>query len=226
MLIQATMAKFITIAIDGVAASGKTSTALRVAEKYNFLAVSTGLHYRAIALVMFRNGVGSDDGVAVAKFLLSTTLETKIIGNSSHMVIDGKFFEDYELRTREVNDIVSQYSAVAEIRKFLFNYQRDQRNVALANSFNGIVEEGRDITSVIFPDADLKFFLEASVVERRSRRKNDSESDCVAERDEIDNARTICGADVLRINTESNDLSHVVAIISDEIGKLLSDKRR
>ncbi|MDR1595580.1 MAG: (d)CMP kinase [Puniceicoccales bacterium] len=211
---------FITIAIDGAAATGKTSTALRIAEKYGFLAVSTGLHYRAITLEMLRAGVKISDTSSINAFLLTITTGTKIVKNSSYISLNGTVFSESELRIREINAVVSQYSAVGGIRKFLFEYQRSQRDVARKNNFKGLVEEGRDIASVIFPDADLKFFLEASADNRSLRREKDSEEDDVLARDKIDGERTIRGKDVMCIDTGLNNLGAVVAIISAKIDEL------
>jgi cytidylate kinase len=148
-------------------------------------------------------------------------LSTNVVKNVSNIAMNGEIFEDKDLRAQLVNEAVSAYSAVTEIRKFLVDYQRSQVEIARANGFSGLVMEGRDITSVILPGADLKFFLDASAKERSRRRKNDEEADCVNERDKIDNQRTICRVGVQRIDTGLHDLPEVVEIISTEVDKLL-----
>jgi cytidylate kinase len=216
------MRRFIIVAIDGTAASGKTSTAMELARMYNFLMSSTGLYYRAIALKMLDAGLTNEDGDALKLFLKETIIGTKLSGNTTNMTINGEIFSDKVLRSQRVNEAVARYSAIPVIREFLFRYQRSQADIARDNGFSGLVMEGRDITSVIFPDADLRFFLEASVFERSQRRGNDHEHDYISERDRIDNARTICGDGVHRINTGQNDLRAVVATISAEIDRILS----
>ncbi|MDR1401483.1 MAG: (d)CMP kinase [Puniceicoccales bacterium] len=215
------MQNFITIAVDGAAASGKTSTSLLIANRYNFLLVSTGTHYRAFALKLKQASVSSGDTGGIGNFLRSVVLGTEVDGNVSGITIGGEDFAGEDLRTREINEAVAQYSAVDSIRKSLFVYQRSQIEVAREHGFGGVIMEGRDITSVVLPDADLKFFLEASAGERSLRRKNDRESDFIGKRDKIDGGRIVCGADVFRINTGTNGLNAVAAIISEKIDKIL-----
>ncbi|MDR1232848.1 MAG: (d)CMP kinase [Puniceicoccales bacterium] len=216
------MQDFITVAIDGVAASGKTSTALRIADKYKFLAASTGSYYRAVVLKMMAANLNSDDISGIQHFLGEIVLGTEIIGNISTITIDGKSFEEKELRTQEVNKNVAFYASIPAVRQRLLPYQRSQINEAHTNGFRGLIMEGRDITSIILPDADLRFFLEAGAQERLSRRENDREHDYLAERDKIDIGRTIRQNGVHKIDTEVNNLDAVVAMISTEIDKILS----
>ncbi|MDR1528183.1 MAG: (d)CMP kinase [Puniceicoccales bacterium] len=216
------MRDFITVAIDGAAASGKTSTALRIADKYKFLAASTGSYYRAITLKMMAANISSDNVSGMQHFLGEIVLETKIIGNISNITIDGKSFEEKELRTQQVNKNVASYATIPAVRQRLLSYQRSQISEARTNGFRGLIMEGRDITSVILPDADLRFFLEASAQERLFRRENDWEHDYIAERDKIDVGRTIRQDGVHKIDTDINDLGVVVAMISTEIDEILS----
>jgi cytidylate kinase len=213
---------FITVAIDGAAASGKTSTSLWIANEYNLLLVSTGMHYRAITLKIMQAGVSSADGRGIDNFLRAITLGTEIGGNIAGITINGESFGEKNLRTQEVNDTVTRYSAVDSIRKFLLPYQKFQVHVAREHNFRGVIMEGRDITSVILPHADLKFFLEASARKRSLRRKNDGEPDFISERDKLDGQRTICTAGVFRIDTGKNNFRTVTAVISNEIEKILS----
>ncbi|MDR3144540.1 MAG: (d)CMP kinase [Puniceicoccales bacterium] len=220
------MRHFITVAIDGTAASGKTSTALKIAQKYNMLMASTGLYYRAITLHLLRSGVESGDVDAAVDCIEQISLGTEISGNISQLTINGDIFDEHSLRTGDVNEAVAVYSSIGEIRDFLFDYQRSQVDIARHNGFSGLVMEGRDITSVILPDADLRFFLDASVGERSLRRKNDSEEDYISARDKIDNRRAICGDGVMKIDTGANDLNAVVAEISSKIDALLEESAR
>jgi cytidylate kinase len=220
------MQHFITVAIDGAAASGKTSTAMRLAQKYNMLMSSTGLYYRAFTLKMMNSSVEVGDIGAIERFLGGVVIGTHIRENTTNITINGEVFSDSDLRTEAVNAVVPAYSAVPIVRKFLIDYQRSQVAIARERGFSGLAMEGRDITSVILPDADLRFFLNANAKERSQRRKNDSESDCVAERDRIDGERTICSTGVRMIDTGANDLAAVVRIISSEIDRILIPPRR
>jgi cytidylate kinase len=216
------MRNFITVAIDGTAASGKTSTALKIAQKYALLVSSTGLYYRAVTLHLLRAGIGSWNTGDAVDCVEQMALGTEINGNISSITINGDAFDERSLRTEDVNEAVAVYSSIPEIRDFLFDYQRSQIDIARDNDFSGLVMEGRDITSVIMPDADLRFFLDASARERALRRKNDSEKDCINERDRIDNRRAFCGEGVIKIDTGRNDLNAVVAEISSEIDRILA----
>ncbi|MDR1433430.1 MAG: (d)CMP kinase [Puniceicoccales bacterium] len=215
---------FVVIAIDGTAASGKTSTSLRLAEKYNLLAVSTGAHYRAITLGLMRAGIGSGDMDGIRNFLAKTTVGSEISKNVACVTISGETFGDKELRAREVNDSVSAYSSVDEVRKFLLPYQRLQVEIARTRGFNGVVMEGRDIASVVLPGADLKIFLEADAGKRFLRREKDNEDDSIGKRDKMDGKRTICGEGVCKIDTVANGLDSVIAIISSKIDEFLLKK--
>ena len=90
-----------------------------------------------------------------------------------------------------MNQSVSQFASHAGVRKKLFNYQRDQLSVAREKGFSGLVMEGRDIGTIILPDADLKIFLIADQKIRESRRNQDGEVDQIASRDELDSSRSL-----------------------------------
>lgn len=216
------MAQFIIVAIDGAAASGKTTTARSIAALHNFMMVSTGFYYRIVTAALLNKGIDSEQYDAIEKFLSSAKLGTTITGNLSSMILNGQSYSEEFLREPSINENVALFSAIPAIRKFLLEYQRSQIEFAKENNFNGIVMEGRDITSVILPDADLKFFLEADLKERAARRYGDAESDCVSKRDIADAERTLCNDDVEKIDTGKNDLSAVVEHISSRIREILS----
>lgn len=215
------MVRFITIAIDGAAASGKTTTARSIASLHNFMMVSTGFYYRIITAALLNIGVYSDQEEEIEAFLSSSKLSTMLVGNDSYMVLNGQSYTEESLREPSINENVALFSAIPVVRKFLFSYQRSQVGFAKENNFNGIVMEGRDITSVILPGADLKFFLEADPKERAARRHEDAESDCVSKRDIADAERILCNDDVEKIDTGKNDLSAVVEHISSRIREIL-----
>ena len=180
---------FLIVAVDGGAASGKSSLARALAARFNFLHVDTGAHYRAVTLALLRAGVSPDDPPAVATALAHLPLATEVSGRAARLALDGKVPADADLRSEEVNTHVSRFAALPAVRRFLFDYQRSQAAVALAHGSAGLVMEGRDIGSVIFPDANLRLFLTADPATRAQRRAAEGQTDAVAERDRLDTAR-------------------------------------
>src|SRR4051812_27969816 len=181
-------APFIIVAIDGGAASGKSSSSRTLSERFNLLHVDTGSYYRALTAEMMRRGVAPNDLPALKTELTKIHLGTRVNGRSAEMEIDGRVAGE-EIRRREVNDAVSHFAAIPELRGTLLSYQRGQADVARQHGFRGLVMEGRDIGSVIFPQADFRFFLHADPVERAKRRAAEGRQDSVAERDRLDASR-------------------------------------
>jgi len=179
---------FVIVAIDGGAASGKSTSSKVLADRFNLLHVDTGSYYRALTAEMLRRGVAATDLPAVQATLHSLKLDTRVDGRSAQLEIVGRVAGD-EIRSREVNDHVSHYAAIPELRAALLTYQRAQADVAKAHRFAGLVMEGRDIGSAIFPDADFRFFLFADPIERARRREKEGRQDSVTERDRLDSSR-------------------------------------
>jgi cytidylate kinase len=155
------------IAIDGPAASGKTTIASLLADYLGAVYLDTGLLYRAATLLALNEGLSDDDGPALAARIEggAISLETASIpsGDSLAVLVDGVDVSDL-LRAREIDRAVSGYSAIPEVRSALLPVQRDfaaDRRVIMA---------GRDIASVVFPDAGVQIYLDASVEERARRR--------------------------------------------------------
>lgn len=179
---------FIIVAIDGGAASGKSSTSRAISERFQLLHVDTGSFYRAFTAELLRRGVAAGDVAKVKEILPQLKLSTRVSGRAAAMEISGHVSGD-EIRSTEVNAAVSHFAAIPELRAALLAYQRGQADVAKANGFRGLVMEGRDIGSVIFPDADFRFFLHADPAERARRRAEQGQQDQVAERDRLDTQR-------------------------------------
>jgi cytidylate kinase len=179
---------FIIVAIDGGAASGKSSTSRALSERFNLLHSDTGSYYRALTAEMLRRGVPPGGLAAVKAALADIRLGTRIVGRSAEMEISGGGPGE-GIRSREVNDAVSHFAAIPELRSALLGYQRGQAGAARTGGFRGLVMEGRDIGSVIFPDADFRFFLHADPAERERRREREGQEDRVAERDRLDSSR-------------------------------------
>jgi cytidylate kinase len=179
---------FVIVAIDGGAAAGKSSTARALSERFHLLHADTGSYYRAVTAELLRLGVRPDSPETVRPALSKLRLGTRVSGLSARIEIDGRTPGD-EIRSAEVNAAVSHFSAIPELREALLAYQRGQAEVARSRGFKGLVMEGRDIGSVIFPEADCRFFLLADPTERARRRASQGQVDPIAERDRIDSSR-------------------------------------
>ena len=122
---------------------------------------------------------------------------------------------DADIRSPQVNANVSKFAAIESVREFLFNYQRSQAQVARDHAeFTGLIMEGRDIGSVIFPNADFRFFLFADEATRAARRAKDGQTDSIAERDKLDSQRKaaplVCPEGAIRVDTGPLPLEGVV----------------
>jgi cytidylate kinase len=204
---------FIIVAIDGGAASGKSSSSRTLSERFHLLHVDTGSFYRALTAELLRRKVSATDLAAVNAALADLPLGTRVEGRSARMEIAGRVAGD-EIRSREVNDAVSHFAAIPAVRTALLEYQRGQAAVARRGGFRGLVMEGRDIGSVIFPDADFRFFLHADPDERARRRAKEGQQDSIVERDRIDSTRKTaplaCPAGAVPIDTTHLSLAEVV----------------
>jgi cytidylate kinase len=216
---------FIIVAIDGGAASGKSTSSRVLAERFNLLHVDTGSFYRAVTAEFLRRGVAAADLPAVKKAAKELNFGTRLLGRSAQMEIDGRVVPDAEIRSRVVNDNVSHFAAIPEVRTALLNYQREQAAVARTQGLAGVVMEGRDIGSVIFPDADFRFFLHAHPEERARRRASEGGQDSIAERDRIDSSRKTaplaCPDGAVSIDTTHLTLPQVVESMAELIAARL-----
>lgn len=217
-------APFIIIAIDGGAASGKSSSSRTLSDQFDLLHVDTGSYYRALTAELLRRGIRPDDLPALRTALAGLKLGTRLNGRSAEMEIDGRVAGD-EIRSREVNDAVSHFAAIPELRAALLTYQRGLADVGRAKGFRGLVMEGRDIGSAIFPRADFRFFLHADAGERERRRAGQGLHDQIRERDRIDSSRKAspltCPVGATSINTTSVTLDQVVTQMADAIARQL-----
>ncbi len=215
---------FKIIAIDGGAAVGKSSTSRALAERLNLMHVDTGAHYRTLTYALLAKGVSVEDDLAAA--LAQVQLATRLDGRSARLSVDGKVPDDAGIRSPEVNAAVSTFAAVPTVRQALFGYQRGQASVARDAGFAGLIMEGRDIGSVIFPDADHRFFLEADAATRAARRAKEGQTDSIAERDKMDttrkNAPLICPEGATRVDTGSRTLEEVIEHIIEQINNGLN----
>jgi CMP/dCMP kinase len=208
-------ASFLIVAVDGGAASGKSSLARALAQRFNFLHVDTGSHYRAVTLALRKAGVAPENVEMVDAALQNLPLTTRIEGRAARIALGGKVPDAVDLRAPEVNANVSKFAALPAVRRFLFGYQRSQAEFAQSQNFAGLVMEGRDIGSVIFPDAPLRLFLTADPTTRAQRRAAEGQADAVAERDRLDSARATapltCPPGAIVIDSSRLSLEDVVA---------------
>ena len=214
-------APFFIVAVDGGAASGKSSSSRIISERFNLLHVDTGSLYRALTAGLLRAGASPADLPTVKTGLDALRLGTRINGRSAQMEIAGQPVADAEIRTPAVNAAVSHFAAIPELRAALLAYQRGQADVARAHGFRGLVMEGRDIGSVIFPEADFRFFLHADPVERARRRASEGQQDSIVERDRLDSSRKTaplaCPVGATSIDTTHIGLTQVVELIAAAI---------
>ncbi len=150
----------INIAVDGPAGAGKSSIAKSVAAEIGFIYVDTGALYRSIALYALENNL---EGDALVSSLDKIDVKLEYKDNSQHVIMNDRDVSDL-IRTPEVSMNASKVSAIPKVREFLFGLQK---KIAAENN---IIMDGRDIGTVVLPNADLKVFLTASAEERANRR--------------------------------------------------------
>ncbi|WP_345557079.1 (d)CMP kinase [Streptomonospora halophila] len=215
-------AEGVVVAIDGPSGSGKSSTAKGVASARDLWYLDTGAMYRAMTWWMQHHGVDADDAAAVAEAAGRPDISMGTDPAAPTVHVDGRDVAR-EIRTQQVTAGVSAVSAVPAVRERLVAMQRE--TIALARSrAAGIVVEGRDITTVVAPDAQVKIYLTASAEARAHRRSGElsgSDIDAVqadlARRDLLDSSRADSPltqtADALELETTGLGLDEVVAIL-------------
>ncbi len=166
--------KFRVVAVDGGAAVGKSSVSRAASASLKYMHVDTGAHYRNLAYILLENNVLPENLNALKKVLSNLKLSTTVIGNSAQILCSGKVLGDSDIRCERINAVVSVFASIPEVRDFLKNYQRSMADFAKEKGFNGMIMEGRDIGSVIFPDAQMRIFLDADEQTRAARRANES----------------------------------------------------
>ena len=157
------MKKKLVITIDGPAGAGKSTVSKILAKKLDYIYLDTGALYRALAYKMLKFKISLDDISALADLCSNTTVALKNIEGQMKVYVDGEDVEK-KIRTEEVGLAASKISTFAVVRQRLLDLQRE------AGAQGGIIAEGRDMGSVVFPQADYKFYLDANLEERIKRR--------------------------------------------------------
>ncbi|MCX8009555.1 MAG: (d)CMP kinase [Ignavibacteria bacterium] len=225
------MRKKLIIAIDGPSGSGKSTTGKLLAQKLNYFYLDTGAMYRAVTLFALREGISYQD---LNKLIpLTESLNFQFIKNGDEILVNG-INVSKEIRTPEVSAQVSNYSTVPEIRKILVKKQKE------LGSDGGVVMEGRDITTVVFPDADLKIFLTADIDTRTERRflelnakgiglDKQMVKENLMTRDKIDSSREVSpltkSDDSILIDTTSMTIEEQVDLIFNKAMEILESSR-
>ena len=163
------MIKDIIIAIDGHSGCGKSTTSRLLAKNLNFKYLDSGAMYRAVTLYFVNKGVSQNDTKKIKDELNNIIIDFKYVEDNQHIFLNDQDVEN-EIRSDEISNQVSLFSSNSSIRKFLVNKQK-----AFGINKN-IVVEGRDITTVVFPDAEIKVFMTADIQVRAKRRFNEMKS--------------------------------------------------
>ncbi len=217
-----TSTKHFIVAVDGPGGSGKSTVARSVARLLGLGYLDTGAMYRAVTALALRRRVDPSDAAAVATLAAEHPVEITLDPDRVHVVIDGQDVTT-AVRTREVTAAVSRVSAVPEVRRVLLAQQR----AAIMRTPRGVVAEGRDVGTVVAPDADVKIFLTASSAIRAARRAEEwgsSGEQAVAQtrreledRDAADAGRTASplarAADAVVIDTTTLSLDDVIGVV-------------
>lgn len=154
----------IAIALDGPAGAGKSTIARRAASELNYIYVDTGALYRSIALAALKKGIEPGDAAEAEKLLPEITVDLAFNGNGEQIVLLNGENVSADIRTPEVSMAASKISAIPAVRAFLLDLQR-----GMAKTHN-VIMDGRDIGTVVLPDAQVKIFLTASPEARAGRR--------------------------------------------------------
>ncbi len=181
------------ITLDGPAGSGKSTTAKQVAQTLSFVYLDTGALYRAVTFLALRAGVPTDNGPQLRNLMATSPPDVRRVSGDQRVLAGGEDLTD-ELRSIAVEQAVSSVSAAPEVRGAMLAVQRAQRQRP------GLVAEGRDLGSVVFPDAHLKIYLVADLDVRAQRRALERtrrgeattverEREALAERDRLDSGR-------------------------------------
>ncbi|MEP6808870.1 MAG: (d)CMP kinase [Chthoniobacterales bacterium] len=203
------------IAIDGPAASGKSSVAQQLAQRLGYVYVNSGAMYRAVTWHVLDRGIDPRDAAAVAHLIENARIDCDLTHNESRILIEG---EDVTVHMRDVrvNREVSPVSSVPRVREVLV---AKMRAYALEHD---VVMEGRDIGSAVFPNTPHKFYVDASPEIRFRRRAAQGQADQIAQRDQADSSRRASpltiASDAVVIDSSHLTIAEVVEQIIERLG--------
>jgi cytidylate kinase len=205
------------IAIDGTAASGKSTFSRRLSQRLGYAYVNTGVMYRGVTWYLQQRNVPLHDPEAVARGFAGAALETRLENGELTFRI-ANVDPLPHVREGKVNDEVSLVAQVASVRKLLVAEQ--QRLALLAP----LVMEGRDIGTVVFPRTPYKFFLDADAVIRAQRRQEQGETDAILRRDVFDrqreNSPLTCAPDALRLDSSRSSVDELITLALRHLASL------
>ena len=223
--------KYYSIAIDGPSGAGKSTMAKAVATRLGYVYLDTGAIYRTVAYHMILMGISPKDRDGVNRLIDDVNISIEFPEDGrQHMILNGYDVTD-EIRTPEISRGASQVSAHPVVRDVLLDLQRDMAKK------NNVIMDGRDIGTVVLPDADVKIFLTADVKVRAKRRLAELEAKGekvtfaqvladMEERDERDSTRAVaplrCAVDATRIDTSrcgiEESIEKILSVIQEKIG--------
>jgi cytidylate kinase len=222
----------IVVAIDGPAGAGKSTVAKKIAQRFSLLYIDTGAMYRTVAWKALESGVDVSDETAVAKMAAGIYIELTPAGSGTRVFADGEDVTQ-AIRTPEVTEASSILAAFASVRKILVARQQ-----AMARE-SGVVMEGRDICTVVFPATPFKFYLDASARERAGRRQKDLEAAGyeveleqlereVTERDRRDSTRSASPLrkveDAMVVETTGMSVGQVVEAVAERVEAIIEER--
>lgn len=222
----------ISIAVDGPAGAGKSTISKGVAKEFGFIYVDTGALYRTIGLGIVRNGIDSNNEEKIKEFLKTVTVDIKYVKEEQRVFLNNEDVSDY-IRTNEISMMASKISAKKVVREFLLELQRE-----LAKT-NNVIMDGRDIGTVVLPNATLKIFLTADAEDRAMRRykelvergENVNYNEILADvnkRDYNDSHREIAplkqAEDAILVDTTGNTLQQSVELLKGIISEKVQVK--
>lgn len=206
----------IAIAIDGPAASGKSTVAKQLAKQLGLIMVNTGAMYRSVAWAVLHHNVNATDTTEVLNLLEKVKFTCGVENGISTILVDN-VSPGEALREDAVNQIVSTIAQIAEVRELLVKKQRDYLKIG------SLVMEGRDIGSVVFPDTPFKFYIDASLEVRSARRGAEGIIDSLAERDKLDSQRKVSPLVVadgaIKIDTSDMTIDQVLVEVTSLLKK-------
>jgi cytidylate kinase len=205
------------IAIDGTAASGKSTFARQLAGRLGYVYVNTGAMYRGVTWYMQEKNISLHDAEAVAREIAAAGVRTRLENGELAFLIAGLDPLPH-VREARVNEAVSLVAQVAEVRKLLVAEQQGLAREA------PLVMEGRDIGTVVFPQTPYKFFLDADPEVRALRRRQQGENDVIEKRDVLDRQRRhsplACASDALRLDSGHASVEELVARALEHLAAL------